>query len=281
MKRKNFSWPVTAMDREDYEAFFLWFDRYEQQLKTHQLVIWGAGIRGTGFSILLRERGYQDFLFVDSNPEKWGGCIDDFNIISPEQLEAERDRTNRIILISVENSAAIEKYLLERKYRRDIDYFLAKTDQYESYINEFLRPYEQDTLIMGDCEFSTMSLKDKDRDSLKDKLFIRCGRNTTKILAMHGIGLRAEYHIFQAQILNGMKPTCFILMVNLDTLTGKQHLLPRSQHVELLKGLLNVQKNPSDSFKEYIQIAEQRSKNLTAGLELGDLLLGGAHGGKY
>ena len=136
MKRKNFSWPVTAMDREDYEAFFLWFDRYEQQLKTHQLVIWGAGIRGTGFSILLRERGYQDFLFVDSNPEKWGGCIDDFNIISPEQLEAERDRTNRIILISVENSAAIEKYLLERKYRRDIDYFLAKTDQYESYIKK-------------------------------------------------------------------------------------------------------------------------------------------------
>lgn len=262
MERKNFSWPVTAMNREDYEAFCLWFGQNEERLKDHQLVIWGAGIRGTGFSILLREKGFLNFIFVDGNPEKWGGCIDAFDIISPEQLEAERKDKQRIILISVENSAAIEQQLDAKGYRKGTDYFLAKTTLYSDYVEEFLRPYGQDALVMGDCEFLTMSIRDTDRSSLKDKLFERCGQSGTKILAMHGIGLRAEYNIYRGQTVNGMKPKRLVIMINFETLTGKQHLMPRSQHLELMEELLAAQKNPTGEFAEYVRLAEQRSKNL-------------------
>ena len=235
---QNFAWPVTSMDQADYDAFLQWFDKNADTLKTHRLVIWGAGIRGTIFSVLLRERGICDITFTDSNPQKQGGYIDEFPIVSPDALDSLRKRERVMILVSAENSYDIQMELKNKGYRKERDYFLIESGQYEAYVEEFLRPYGQDTLIMGDCAFSTVSIEDTDRNTLQDKLFQRCGRESTKILAMHGMGLRAEYHIFHAQILQGMKPRRLVIMINFDTLTGKQHLLPRSQHAGLLKRLV-------------------------------------------
>lgn len=262
MERKNFAWPVTSIEEADHEAFFYWYEKNKSLLMTHKLAIWGAGIRGTTFSILLKEQGFHNILFVDSNPQKQGGYIDEFPIISPQELEQERAAENILILISPENSDGIQTELEDKGYQKDQDFFIVESGEYAAYVEEFLRPYGQKVLVMGDCEFSAVSLIDDDRSTLQDKLFQRCGKDNTKILAMHGMGLRAEYNIFHAQILEGMKPEKLIIMVNFDTLTGKQHLLPRSQHAELLGWLLSVQKNPSEEFLEYVQLAQMRSKNL-------------------
>lgn len=262
MERKNFSWPVTEMDREDYEAFHSWFDQNKDLLRDKQLVIWGAGIRGTAFSILLKEKGFYNFLFTDSNPEKWDGYIDEFLIISPEELENQRNQKSTIVLISVENSAEIEKELDKKGYCKNKDYYVVKTSLYSTYVEDFLRPYGQGTLVMGACEFLTISLRDSDHSSLKEMLLQRCGKDDAKVLAIHAIGLRAEYNIFRAQIRSGMKPKRLLITVNFEMLTGKQHLLPRSQHAELMQMLLNAQKNPSDEFKEYVDLTKERSKNL-------------------
>lgn len=262
MGAQDFSWPVTSLDQTDYQAFCSWYEENKERLNTHRLVIWGAGIRGTIFSILLRERGLDRLTFVDSNPQKQGGHISDAPIISPEELEQLRAQENVIVLISPENSNEIQTKLESMGCQENIDYFLLESGEYRAYVKEFLRPYGQDNLIMGDCEFSTVSLVDADHSTLQDKLFQRCGRDRTKILAMHGMGLRSEYHVFRGQILERMKPKRLIIMVNFDTLTGKQHLLPRAQHTELLRQLWSAQKNPSEEFAEYIRLTEERSKNL-------------------
>lgn len=262
MEKQNFAWPVTSIDQADYEAFSRWFLQTEDRLRDRQLILWGAGIRGTTFSILLKERGFYNIKFVDSNPEKHGGYIDEFPILSPEDMEHIREHQECLILISPENSQEIQTDLTSKGYQKDVDYFVIESGQYPAYVDEFLRPYDCGTLIMGDCEFSTMSLNEEDHSTLREKLHQRLGKDRTKILAMHGIGLRAQYNIFRAQVLAGMKPERLAIMVNFEMLTGIQHLLPRSQHVELLRMLRNVQASPTEEFKEYVRVAEERNQNL-------------------
>lgn len=269
MEKQNFAWPVTSMEQADYEAFFQWYGQVKDCLKSNRLAIWGAGIRGTTFSLLLKEQGFYNIIFVDSNPQKQGGYIDEFPIISPLELVQRKEHENILLLISPENSNEIQVELASKGYQKNRDYFLADSGEYAAYVKEFLRPYGQKTLIMGDCEFSTVSLIDTDHSTLQDKLFQRCGKNRTKILAMHGMGLRSEYHIFHAQLLEGMKPKRLVIMVNFDTLTGKQHLLPRSQHTELLEQLLSVQKSPTKEFIEYVQLTRERSQNLQMEIFMG------------
>ena len=261
-ERRNFAWPVTSIDQENYDGFFTWFTQNRGLLSNHRLYIWGAGIRGTSFGILLREQGVHNFTFVDSNPEKWGGFIDEAPIISPEELEADRTVEKRIILISVENSGAIQRELDAKGYQKNRDYFAVETDAYAAYVQEFLRPYEKNLLIMGDCEFTAISIEDTRHDSLREKLYRRFGKEQVKILAMHAMGPRAEYNIFHALIAQDMKPERLALMVNFEALTGKQHLLPRSQHAELLNLLLEAQETPSEEFRDYVRLAQERSKNL-------------------
>lgn len=262
MEKRNFAWLVTSIDQADHEAFLRWFAQIEDRLRDRQLILWGAGIRGTTFSVLLKEHGFYNIKFVDSNPEKHGGYIDEFPILSPEDLEHMREHQEYLILISTENSQEIQIYLSGKGYQKDADYFVIESGQYSAYVEEFLRPYDRETLIMGDCEFSTMSLNEEDHHTLREKLYQRLGKDKTKILAMHGIGLRAQYNIFRAQILAGMKPKRLVIMVNFEMLTGIQHLLPRSQHAELLRMLRDVQMNPTEEFTEYVQVAETRSQNL-------------------
>lgn len=167
-----------------------------------------------------------------------------------------------MILISVEDSGAIQRALDAKGYLKNHDYFAVETDAYTAYVQEFLRPYEKDLLIIGDCEFTTISMKDTRHDSLREKLYRRFGKEQTKILAMHGMGPRAEYNIFHALIAQGMKPAHLALMVNFEMLTGKQHLLPRSQHAELFKLLLEAQEAPNEEFRDYVRVTQERSKNL-------------------
>lgn len=261
-KKINCAWPVTSIDHADYEAFSRWFEQNEDRLHNQQLIVWGAGIRGTMFSILLKECGFHNIKFVDNNPEKHGGFIDEFPILSPADLERTRGHQKHLILVSPENSQKIQLDLENKGYQKDKDYFVIESGQYLAYVEEFLRPYGRETLIMGDCEFSTISLNEEDHSTLREKIYQRLGKNNTKILAMHGIGLRAQYNIFHAQILSGMKPKRLIIMVNFEMLTGIQHLLPRSQHVELFRMLRDVQLMHSAEFGEYVQIAESRSQNL-------------------
>lgn len=256
-KKKDFSWPVTGISQDNYEAFCAWFEKYEKKIRECHLIIWGAGARGSIFASILRTKHFFDFLFVDSNPRIWGGCVGDADVISPEEL---KEHQGEMILVSPENSIEIEKYLDENGYKREKDYFVIETKTYEDYLEEFTRAYRQENLILGSCEFMAISIHDKDHKNLEDMLFQRLGKDDTKILALNGIGLRAQYHILRAQIAMGMKPKRLILQINLDTLVAKDHLFPHTQHVELLKMILNTQEHPSVEFLKYLEVATVRSK---------------------
>lgn len=260
----NFAWPVTSTNREDYEAFCEWLKKNKEIVEKKQIAIWGAGIRGTEFSLFFRKNNYHNIIFIDNNDQKWGGVIDEFPIISPEELYQKMMQGKTKILISTEAGADIEKQLQEKGYVKDKDFFTIKSSLYEKYVSEFKREYKGKVLIIGDCEFSKISMKDTDLRNLGEMIKAKYGEDRTKVLAMHGMGLRAYYNVLNAQISNGMKPNVLVVMVNLDTLTGRQHLLPRSQHVELLRMIYDRTENRDEEFEEYMKAVEERSKNIQA-----------------
>lgn len=258
----NYAWPVTSINNEDLCAVREWIEIKKELLINREIAIWGAGIRGTEFSILLKMEKIENIFFVDSNKQKWGGTIDEFPIVAPEELYDRMKKEKIHILISAENSKEIEEGLLKKGYVSDEDFSVIKTNLYCKYVNEFEREFKQDILVMGDCEFSKISLGDIDTRNLGDMIKEQCGSNRTKVLAMHGMGLRAHYNIFRAQIARGMKPRMLIIMINLDTLTGKQHLLPRSQHAELIQRIYDISDKRDEEFNEYLELVKKRSQNI-------------------
>ncbi|MBE5930971.1 MAG: hypothetical protein E7268_07985 [Lachnospiraceae bacterium] len=274
-EKMNFAWPVTSVNREDYEEFDIWYENNKEILQDCRVAIWGAGIRGTEFSYYFKRKGFTNLFFVDSNEQKWGGYIDEFLIVSPKELDSLRKQEKVLVLISAENSVKIEADLNKKNFRKNQDYFVVKTDLYEKYVAEFLREYKNGTLVMGDCEFSKISVFDKDDRNLREMLLEKCEKEDMKVLAMHGMGLRAHYNIFRGQIMNEMKPKRLVLMINFDTLTGKQHLLPRSQHTELLQLLLRNMKKSDAEFEEYVALTEERSKNIQMEFFIGTEKAGG------
>lgn len=260
-KKVNYAWPVTSCNREDYNAFIQFMQKYPSLFSHNKIAIWGAGIRGTEFSIFFERNNFRNILFVDNNPEKWGGFVNDYPIISPIQLEEKMKLEQIRILISTENSNDIEKQLTEKGYCKGQEFFTVESGLYDKYMEEFERNYNGDVLFLGDCEFSKISILDRDMDNLAEMLRKRGGEKHIKVLAMHGMGIRSFYHVLCSQVSMGMRPKRLALMVNLDTLTGKQHLLPRSQHEELLQRIYQFSTTKNDEFEEYLQVVHQRNKN--------------------
>lgn len=258
---RNFAWPETSINLEDLEAFNSWYERNEETIKKNKIIIWGAGIRGTEFRFFFQKKKHEDILFTDSDQKKWGGNINGILIIPPNDARGMVDAGHARFLLSVENSKEIEKKLMDWNYKRDIDFFIAKTELYDKYVEEFRRAYQCEDLFMGDCLFSTISMNDTISDDLKKILRGKIGVSRCKVLAMHGISMSSMYYIFKAQLDEGLVPENLILEINPEMMTGKQHLLPRSQHENLLKKIYETLSHSDKDFEKYLEKVKERSKN--------------------
>ena len=259
-EKTNFAWPVTSINNEDYKQLMKCVINNASVFSCKTIAIFGAGIRGTEFSILLCKNGYSDIVFTDNNKEKWYGCINDYTIVPPDTIIT--DYKKYVIIISIENGYAVANQLKQAGLSENIDFFYICTDLYSKYMIKFNRNCNEKYLIMGDCEFTTISLKDKKKENLGEIIEAALGEHNTKVLAMHGMGLRAHYNAFSTQILLGMTPEIIVIMINFDTLTGKQHLLPRSQHVELIKQMMISANGKNEELNEYYELVNKRFNNV-------------------
>lgn len=262
LDRRNFAWPVTAINKYDYLLMERFINTYCDFFKSKQIIIFGAGIRGTEISIILKDLYHEDILFVDNNKEKWGGYIDDYLIISPEEML--KINTGKVILISTEEYIAIEEQLKGYGLVREKDYFCLHNNQYEMFVDEFDSKKDYSTLIMGDCMFEMIAFDDKQKISLVEVISDKMGESNVKLLTMHGMNMLGFYHIMMEQCKYISKPEIFVVMINFETLTGKQHLLPRSQHTKLMEMINNIIGNQSIEFSEYTNLTKSRIENVNA-----------------
>lgn len=253
----NFAWPVTTLCKYDYKALKECVEENSTILRQTQIVIFGAGIRGTSFSILLQKFGYRNIIFTDNNSNKIGGFINEFPIVSYDEI---KNRKDIIVINSVENGFSINNQLKNDGFVENVNFFYIENHLYELYLQEFKKVINTDTIVMGDCGITDISKEDSDYTNLGELLKNQLG-NETKILAVHAMGMRAFYHILKAHIENIEVPRKVVIMANFETFTGKQHLLPRSQHARLIEMVSNCVNNQDAELYEYVRIAKERFEN--------------------
>lgn len=259
---QNYAWPVTAVSKEDYQVIVSCVTENKAVFQGKTILIFGAGIRGAEFSVVLEGEGYTDIVFTDNNAEKWGGVIDRYPIISVEQ--ALKKRKEAVYLISVEEGDSIREQLKEAGLKEGKDFFYPKPDLYQRFTEEFRRNMRDEVLIMGDCMFEVVSFDDENKDSLSELMQQKLGYDHVKLLTMHGMGLPSFYHVLKGQLNCGFCPAIFVVMLNFETLTGKQHLLPRSQHTELARMVSESSPDPDGELKWYAELTEERVRNVQA-----------------
>lgn len=259
---KNYAWPITAISKEDYTVILECIQNNEALFNEKKILIFGAGIRGAEIAVILEGEGYTNIEFTDNNREKWGGVIDSYPIISVKEALDKREEV--VYLISVEEGAPIAEQLRQEGLVEDKDFFFPKNDLYQRFMDEFKRDIQDKPLIMGDCMFEVISFDDTNKDSLTEVIQQNLGYDNVKLLTMHGMSLPSFYHVLKGQINCGMQPSVLVVMLNFETLTGKQHLLPRSQHTQLAKMVSKVAPDPDGELKRYALLTEERVKNVQA-----------------
>lgn len=256
-EKLNFAWPITSINKQGMDTFLRYVNDNEEMLCCKKIAIFGAGIKGNEYALFLQGMGYQKFVFIDNNEEKQNGYIEDAPILSLDNFL--NNNENCFIFVAVESAEGIILQLKQHGLTEGRDFVHFKPEIYENFMKEYRRPYSNKYLFFGDCEFSSISIKDTNRDNLVEMIQKECGADQAKVLAMHGMGIRAFYHILQGQIKKDMKPAKVIMEVNLLTFTKTRHLLPRSQHVELLKAV--CEETPFEELKEYVEEIKKRFNN--------------------
>ncbi len=255
----NFAWPVTTVGKYDYNALCKCIEENKEKLKRGKIVIFGAGIRGTSFSIWLSEKGYKDIVFTDNNDAKVGGYINEFPIISYKDVERMKEEIN--VIISVENGYSLMEQLEKSGFIKNENYFFIDNHLNEEYIKTFSQKGNFNVIAMGDCGLTDISIKDENYMNIGEMLEEKVGKEHIKVLAIHAMGMRAFYNIFKAHINNVSTPEKLLIMANFETFTGKQHLLPRSQHAKLIQLISDAVGNREEELLEYVYVTNERFSN--------------------
>lgn len=257
----NFAWPVTTVCKYDLKAFESFLENYGELLKKKKIVIFGAGIRGTQYSLFLKLFGYNDILFTDNNIRKMGGCINEFPIVPVSKVIEMKEEV--VILVSLENGNVICEQLNQLGFRENEQFFYIDNHLYEAYEDEFCDSHIKDVILFGDCGITDLAIKDENQNNLGEMLTEELGEKHIKVLAIHAMGMRAYYTIFKAHCNRIYKPKSVVLMTNMEVFTGKQHLLPRSQHAKLIEQLSNVVDHKEPELDEYARVTRNRFENFT------------------
>jgi len=253
----NYAWPVSTYDKYDLEALQECVSKNRAVFVAKQIVIMGAGIRGTMFSHMLKRMGFDNFLFSDNNPSKIGGVINEYPIIA--YSEVEKRKGNIIVLISVENGFTVLKQLRDSGFIKDRDCFYIDSHQYEKYTTRFMeRQHRTENFIIADCGLTDVAVADKEYKSMGEMLEEMLGKRHTKALGMHGMTMRGFYHIVKAHMNYVEVPRRVVVMTNFETFTHKNHLLPRTQHAPLIRMLCDALGNDDLELEEYAQITADR-----------------------
>lgn len=261
---KDFEYPEYMFDKKDAALLHEFVESHRQVLKDKNLVIFGAGVRGSIFGVLLAKEGIAEFEYCDNNETKWGEVINGHAIISPSALSGKV--TDSVVLISVESMDLIkvmEKQLGDMGFVKGVDLFAIPSSVYDHYMDVFSEPMKDHVLILGDCRFTFVSIYDNDSDNLEvllKKEFKKRGVSA-QVLAMHALCMRAQYYVLKTQLEMGNIPKMLVLPINYESYNGTLHLLSCTQHPELMRRMYEASKIKDQELAEYVILTKERTEN--------------------
>jgi len=254
-EKMNYAWPVTSENAIVYNFFLQKTALIKNSLRGKRIAIFGAGIRGCCLLKILEENGFHDIVFVDNNAEKQNNLIYNYDIVSFETARKER---NQVFLVAPEGAYRIYDQLDEAGLKENVDWFSFSVSAYRQYIEEYKRPLQNYLLVMGDCAFTHVALEDENFDSLGVMIRNKVGAGRCKVLDMHGMGQQAYYHIARSLLQRGEKPVSFLLLLMIETMAPKVPIMPRTQHPELIRAIVDSLENPDPEFNAYADLTQER-----------------------
>ena len=254
---KDFTWPVSTMTEPEYREFSNMLLKNQEYIANKKIYIFGAGIRGNMFMMYLERHGHLIEGFIDNDMSKVGGWINQYPIISFEDIK-KKNLEHLYIIVSIESYEDIKKQLQVINMSENKDFFFLESPLYKIYVKEFFARKRTKYLILGDCLFSQVGLEDSDYTTLGNMLKSKLGKDETKLLSMHGMGMPSFYHMFRLQIKLGMKPELVLLAVNMVMFAGKNNQLPRAQHPVLLETIKQHIEETDGEYNKYVEVARNR-----------------------
>ena len=258
--KRDYYWPVTSQNAVIYQHFLFLVEQIKSKIKDKRIVIYGAGIRGCLLMQILEKFDFANIIFCDNNPEKQGHLIRKYAIISFNETLCYSGE--QVILVSPEDSGSITWQLNDAELKEGIDWVSFDISIYDTYISEYKRTMNDYLLVMGDCGITHIALTDSITDSLGDMIKTKIGAGRCKVLAMHGIGQQANAHIITSLLDRGKYPSLVIMLLVLEVLTSKAHLMPRTQHPALIHKLIDSIDNPNQEFINYAKLTSNRFNQL-------------------
>ena len=76
-----------CISKKKYDIFEKMILSHKAALSSRTIVIWGAGVLGIQFSMVLKKFCDKEFFFCDNDPQKWGKAKMETKILSPQALE--------------------------------------------------------------------------------------------------------------------------------------------------------------------------------------------------
>ena len=254
----DYAWPVTSEHSVVLQRLRAELERLASAFSGKRVVLFGAGIRGCCLLHLLEQRSFRDIVFCDNNPEKQKGRIRQYDIVSLD--EALRYDAPQIFFVTPENSGVMGRQLTDAGLTEGSNWYSFDVSGYDAYAEEYVRPVSDHLLVLGDCAFTHIALTDDNTSSVGEMLKAELGEKHCKVLAMHGMGTRAYFHIIHSLIDKNERPALLVLLLVLEVLAPKAHLMPRTQHPALLRMLTAAAANPNQEFLTYVDLAEERFK---------------------
>lgn len=264
MNKLNYASVVTNATQIVYDNMKKVIDGNLKLLKRKKNVIFGAGVRGNLLAMLLEEYGISDIIFVDNNEKLQGGRINNYLIHSIEEIVNLKD--DIMVLVSPENNTEIINQLSSIGYIENKNLLNFGNKLYDWFMDKFDDSKKKEVFLVGDCGLMHFSLFDKVRESLGTMIEKSLKEVSIKTLTMNAMGMRAFYNILLVQLENYPLPKHVLLSVDISNFNGKQHFLPGSQHVDLIKRVISSTDYCTDELMNYVNVIEERYKKFNSEL---------------
>lgn len=242
---------IECVAKENYDNFCHAVMMTEIQRRNKQTVIFGAGILGLQCYYTFQELEVQDIVFCDNDSAKWGRQIENCQILSPDEIIGKMDQY--FIFLAIENYQQCLHQIEEMGYQRGEQYYNLTNCSECKLLNDFQKDCGAQTLILGDCTVSAISVADRGKESLADLLY---QRDNVKILALNGLYMRAYYNLFLMSLKKMSGLNKVVILLGLDIFGEKYHLLSQNQHLIMMTELLQrsgISSEESAAFGEEIR----------------------------
>lgn len=251
-------WHLKTTEKELLNAFTSFLSQKYHLFSQKQLYIWGASVRGTLLGMLMEDRGWKDFSYLDNDKRKCGEHIHGHLILSPDYL---KNHTGIYVLVPIEYGESLREQLENMGLQENKSFSILQSGINETFAEEFYRVYDNKYLILGETFLNEVVISDNNSRSMKQLLWQTFGKAHTKVLSMNCMGMESFYHLLKLQKELFGTPKEVWLFLNYETLTAHHHLLSRAQHADAWKLIQQQEQIIRNEFARYVRKAETRAEN--------------------